>query len=247
MKIKDWSGRLIGATVLVTIVRYMGAFAAADLGKITGVLSEILTIFLALSGAGMGLLDVLGGGLLFNGWRMVMPRAGQHWSFRFWVLTLCVTMLLVSGSIILVPFTVSRMTQNSIVDTLGGSQSDFTWLWAWMVVLVPYFIIIGVFVGNKMVEGLESSGTSGTTSESTSRTPSKMAETFVSPSRTASRIGRPSIHDSVIYSYMEQVLKAEGRIATFSEVVQATGLSESTVSRIRNQWISQAQEEANQG
>ena len=155
MKIKDWAGRLIWATMLVTIVRYMGAFAAADIGKVTGALSETLTIFLALSGAGMGFLDVLGGGLLFNGWRTVMPRAGQHWTFRFWVLTICVFMLLASGSIILVPFTVSRMTQSSIVDTLGGAQSNFTWLWAWMVVLVPYFIIIGVFVGNKMVEGLE--------------------------------------------------------------------------------------------
>lgn len=155
MKIKDWSGRLIFATVIVTVVRYMGAFAAADLGKITGVLSEILTVFLAISGAGMGILDVMGGGLLFNGWRMVMPRSGQHWSFRFWVLTICVFMLLASGSVILVPFTVSRMTHNSIVDTMGGPDSNFTWLWAWMVVLVPYFIIIGVFVGNRMVEGLE--------------------------------------------------------------------------------------------
>lgn len=242
MKIKDWSGRLIGATVLVTIVRYMGAFAAADLGKISGVLSEILTIFLALSGAGMGLLDVLGGGLLFNGWRLVMPRAGQRWSFRFWVLTFCVLMLLISGSIILVPFTVSRMTQNSIVDTLGGPMSDFTWLWAWMVVLVPYFIIIGVFVGNRMVEGLETSGSSGTTSETTSR----RASIPIMNSETPSRSGRPSLHDSAVFSYMEEVLKAEGRIATFSETVQATGLPESTVSRLRKRWIEEAQRQANQ-
>ncbi len=160
MKIKDWASRLIWATVCVTVVRYMGAFAAADLGKIGGILSDILTIFLALSGAGMGFLDVLGGGLLFNGWRTVMPKAGQRWTFRFWVLTICVFMLLASGSVILVPFTVSRMTQASIVDTLGGPTSNFTWLWAWMVILVPYFIIIGVFVGNRMVEGIETSETS---------------------------------------------------------------------------------------
>lgn len=242
MKIKDWSGRLIFATMFVTVIRYMGAFAAADLGKVTGVLSEILTIFLALSGAGMGVLDVLGGGLLFNGWRTVMPRAGQHWTFRFWVLTICVFMLLISGSIILVPFTVSRMTQNSIVDTLGGATSDFTWLWAWMVVLVPYFIIIGVFVGNKMVESLETSGSSGTTSES----PSKRASISITTSETTSRSGRPSLHDSEVFSYMNKVLEAEGRIATFSEVVQATGLPESTASRIRGKWIEQAQKEANQ-
>lgn len=243
MKIKDWYGRLIVATLIVTVVRYMGAFAAADLGKVTGVLSELLTILLAISGAGMGVLDVLGGGLLFNGWRMVMPKAGQRWTFRFWVLTICVFMLLISGSIILVPFTVSRMTQESIVYTLGGAQSNFTWLWAWMVVLVPYFIIIGVFVGNKMVEGLDASGSSGTTSESHSRIP----KGFRNSSETTSRTGRPSIHETEVYGYMEEVLKLEGRVATFGEAVQSTGLPESTVSRIRNQWIRQAQEDVSRG
>lgn len=155
MRIKDWANRLIFATILITVVRYMGAFASSDLGRISGVLSEIFTFLLALSGLGMGLLDVLGGGLLFNGWKNVMPRTGDKWSFKFKVLTFCVFGLVISGLVIIVPFTVSRMSQESIIDTLGGRLSIFTWLWATMVVIVPYLLIAGVFVGNKMVEGLE--------------------------------------------------------------------------------------------
>lgn len=156
MKIKDWSGVLIFATVVITVVRYMGAFAIADVGQINGIWSEIMSVFLTISGLGMGILDVLGGGLLFNGWRITMPRSGQKWTPRFWVLTICVFGLILSGIVILVPFTVSRMESITIVEALGGKTSALNWVWATMVVSVPYFLIAGVFVGNKMVEGLES-------------------------------------------------------------------------------------------
>ena len=48
MKLKDWADRLIWATVLISVVRYAAAFAASDVGEITGLASNILTFFLSL-------------------------------------------------------------------------------------------------------------------------------------------------------------------------------------------------------
>ena len=155
MKIKDWSGRLVWATILVGVVRYAAAFAASDVGQITGIWSNILTVCLSITGIGMGILDTVGGGLLFNGWSRVFPKTGQTWSLRFKVLTLCVFGLLFSGLFILVPFTMSRISQESILDALGGKSSFWAWVWSAMVNLIPYILIAGIFTGNKMVTSLE--------------------------------------------------------------------------------------------
>lgn len=155
MKIKNWSTPLIIATIIISVVRYAAAFAASDIGQITGTFSEIVTIALTITGFGMGLLDTAGGGLLFNGWSRVFPKAGQKWTFRFWVLTFCVFSLVISGMVILVPFTVSRVAHESILETLGGKLDGWIWLWSGMVNFIPYVIIAGVFTGNKMVTSLE--------------------------------------------------------------------------------------------
>lgn len=155
MRLKDWSNRLIWATILVTVVRYMAAFAASDVGKIEGVWSDVVTFFLSLTGLGMGILDTVGGGLLFNGWSRVFPKSGQAWSLRFKILTLCVFILVISGLIILVPFTMSRLAQESVLDALGGKTSIWAWVWSTMVNLIPYVLVAGVFTGNKIVEGIE--------------------------------------------------------------------------------------------
>lgn len=155
MRIKDWSGRLMLATILVGVVRYAAAFAASDVGQITGTASKLLTILLSITGIGMGILDTVGGGLLFNGWSRVFPKTGQKWSPRFKVLTVCVFGLLISGLFILVPFTMSRISQESILVALGGSGSLWAWIWSTMVNLIPYILIAGIFTGNKMVTSLE--------------------------------------------------------------------------------------------
>lgn len=155
MEIKIWSNRLVWATMLIGVVRYAAAFAASDVGKITGTASNILTIFLAFTGIGMGILDTVGGGLLFNGWSRVFPRTGQRWSPKFITLTICVFTLLISGLFILVPFTMSRISQESVLDALGGKSSIWAWVWSTMVNLIPYILIAGVFTGNKMVTSLE--------------------------------------------------------------------------------------------
>jgi hypothetical protein len=166
MKLKDWSERLIWATILISVVRYAAAFAASDVGMISGNWSKILTVFLAFTGVGMGILDTVGGGLLFNGWSRVFPKTGSSWSLRFKVLTVCVFTLLASGLYILVPFTMSRLSQESILTALGGMGSVWAWMWSLMVNLIPYVLIAGVFVGNKMVSSIEAEESSGNSVES---------------------------------------------------------------------------------
>ena len=155
MKLKDWADRLIWATVLISVVRYAAAFVASDVGQITGNWSNVLTFFLSLTGLGMGVLDTIGGGLLFNGWSRVFPKAGSTWSLRFKILTLCVFTLIFSGLFILVPFTMSRLAHESVLEALGGKFSLWSWVWSFMVNLIPYVLIAGVFTGNKMVSSLE--------------------------------------------------------------------------------------------
>jgi len=160
MNVKNWVGRLIWATIIVTVVRYSAAFMASDLGMITGWLSDVVTFFLTLTGLGMGILDVLGGGLLFNGLRKVMPRTGDKPSIKFKILSFCVILLVGSGMIILVPFTMSRLAHESVLDALGGKFSVWAWVWSSMVNLIPYILIFGVFTGNRLVEELETSESS---------------------------------------------------------------------------------------
>lgn len=165
MNLKIWSDRLIWATLLVSVVRYAAAFAASDVGVITGFWSDILTFLLSITGLGMGVLDTIGGGLLFNGWSRVFPKSGQSWSLRFKVLTLCVFALLLSGLFILVPFTMSRLSHESVLDALGGKSSIWSWIWSLMVNLIPYVLIAGVFTGNRIVNSLDEEKVTGKTEE----------------------------------------------------------------------------------
>lgn len=155
MKAKNWANWLIFATVIMSVVRYSAAFAASDMGQITGAGSDLVTFLVALTGIGMGVLDTAGGGFLFSGWSRNFPRNGSAWTLKFKVLTVCVFSLILSGMIILVPFTMSRLAHESILDTLGGKANIWAWVWSAMVNFIPYVIIAGVFTGNRMVEQMD--------------------------------------------------------------------------------------------
>jgi MFS family permease len=140
----DYSALIIWAALLVTVARYVGAFLASDLGEVNGWVSEGLTILMGVSGLGMGVLDVLGLAYVFDGWRKVLPKAGDHWSSRFKVLTGFVASLFVAGVCILVPFTVSRISSQSMAEALGGKATWGVWFWSLAVNLAPYLLIGGV-------------------------------------------------------------------------------------------------------
>lgn len=146
---RDYSTMLIWAAATVTVVRYAAAFMASDVGKIVGPLSEVITVLMAISGFAMGILDVFGGAYLFDGWRKTMPANDKRWGFRFKVLTFFVFALIVTGVMILVPFTVSRVTHVGMDFVLGVGGK--LWGWALLVNLAPYLLIGGVTIGNQIV------------------------------------------------------------------------------------------------
>ena len=242
MNLKNWASRLIWATSLISVVRYAAAFAASDVGEISGVWSNVLTFFLSLTGIGMGILDTIGGGLLFNGWSRVFPKVGSSWSLRFRVLTICVFTLLISGLYILVPFTMSRLSHESVLTALGGMGSIWAWGWSLMVNLIPYVLIAGVFTGNKMVSSLEEEnfGNTSGTLQNTSGTTSGSNRNFQNSSESnygSSRTGRPSLHQERVFSYLEEAYTRTREVPTFTDVVRDLGLPQATASRLRNEWI----------
>lgn len=74
----DYSSIIIWSSVIIGALRYSAAFMAADLGKITGVLSEAVTFMLTISGIAMGALGSLGTAYLFDGWRQKIPASGDR-------------------------------------------------------------------------------------------------------------------------------------------------------------------------
>jgi hypothetical protein len=153
----DYSTALILAAVLVSTIRYAAAFLASDVGKITGITSEIVTFLLGLSGLAMGVLSTFGTAYLFDGWRKKMPAAGGKWSFKFQALTVFVFAAFIFELAILVPFTVSRMNGVSMTEVLNNG----VWWWSFSVNAMPLLLIGGVSIGNQIVsvssvEGAES-------------------------------------------------------------------------------------------
>lgn len=143
----DYSTSLIWAAALVSTIRYAAAFLASDVGKITGITSEVVTLLLGVSGLAMGVLSTFGTAYLFDGWRKKMPAAGNKWPFKFTVLTVFVFAAFIFELAILVPFTVSRMDGLSMSDVLKGG----VWWWSISVNAMPLLLIGGVSVGNQIV------------------------------------------------------------------------------------------------
>lgn len=151
---RNYNDLLIWAAALVTVIRYAAAFVASDMPQITGVLSEVVTIFLGISGLGMGILDVIGGAYLFQGWRLAMPRVdAKQWPNKFKALTFFVFGLVLNGIVIIVPFTVSRIMQESMNGVLVGLGSSGWGVWAWAasVAIAPYMLIGGISTAANIV------------------------------------------------------------------------------------------------
>jgi hypothetical protein len=143
----DYSTAIIWSSALVGMIRYSAAFLSSDLGKITGLLSEVVTFLLGFSGFFMGILGTLGTAYIFDGWRQKMPKAGDHWSNKFKALTFFVFAALACEVLILVPFTMSRIRHNSIANVLGHGD----WWWATAITVMPILLIGGVSMSNQIV------------------------------------------------------------------------------------------------
>lgn len=152
----DYSKILIWSSAAVVMVRYTAAFIASDIGKITGWMSELITMLMGVSGLGMGLLTVLGQTYTFDGWRRSIPRAGQKWAARYIILTVFVFALIATDVAILIPFTVSRVEQVSMAEVL--SRGELYW-WSGLVNVAPALLIAGVALGNQVVNVTQSEST----------------------------------------------------------------------------------------
>lgn len=163
----DYSTVIIWTSALVGMIRYAAAFLASDMGMITGLLSEVVTFLLGVSGFFMGILGTLGTAYLYDGWRRKIPASGDGWSNKFKVLTGFVLAAFLAEILILVPFTMSRVLHISVADVLGGG----VWWWSTAVVVMPILLIGGVSLGNQVVTvSVESVG--------------NLPETFRNPSET---------------------------------------------------------------
>lgn len=152
---RDYSSWLFAGAVLVVVIRYAGAFVASDVGAITGVSSEVVTFFMAISGIGMGFLVVFGQTYTYDGWRRSLPRTGQRITGRCILLTLLVVLMVVMDVAILVPFTVSRIRHASISAVLG----EWDWLWSVSVNIAPALLLAGVGLGRQVVTVTQSEST----------------------------------------------------------------------------------------
>jgi hypothetical protein len=89
-------------------------------------------------------------------------------------------------------------------------------------------------------------GTSGSTSETsktTSRSDMEVPKTNGSSKTTSGSMGRPSVHQERVFSYLEDAYKMSGGVVpTFTDVMRDLELPESTASRLRNKWLEKKQE-----
>lgn len=150
----DYSTIIIWSSALVGMIRYAAAFLASDMGTITGLLSEVVTFLLGVSGFFMGILGTLGTAYLYDGWRRKIPANGTAWSNKFKMLTGFVFAALMAEVLILVPFTMSRVLHVSVADVLQGG----VWWWSTAVVVMPILLIGGVSLGNQVVTVSAESG-----------------------------------------------------------------------------------------
>lgn len=222
----DYSEILIWAAALVTVVRYAAAFIASDATEINATLSEIITIAMGFSGLGMGVLDVIGGAYLFTGWQKKMPKNNDPWSFKFKVLTFFAIGLIINGILILIPFTASRVSGNTMFHILG--DGFFLYAWSAVVNIAPYLLIGGVAVGTQMVS-IESGGQmTGQMTESAGHKPEKIQSDVVSTD----------------WRKAKKQLTAP-QIAAIAKSNTATVMSEYNLSeRTARRWIEKAKEES---
>jgi len=144
---QDYSKVIIWSSALVGMIRYAAAFLASDLGQIDGMLSDVVTFLLGLSGFFMGILGTLGVTYIFDGWRQKMPATGNKWPNKFMALTGFVMAAFITEILILVPFTMSRVLHVSVADVLDNG----VWWWSTAVVIMPILLIGGVSLGNQIV------------------------------------------------------------------------------------------------
>lgn len=152
---RDYGQLLMWAAILVSAPRWAGAFIAADAHTIPPLVDSGLQILNLVSGAGMGLIEVLGTAYLLDAWGRMRSRKtwnAKHVDQRWLILTFFVAGLFVLMPLILAPYMVARMNGQALADVADGW---FGYVWAVATVLSPVFIVGGVAVARDGLVGVK--------------------------------------------------------------------------------------------
>lgn len=141
---------LLWSAMLVESPRWAGAMLAADVATIPEALSVFLNVMNTVSGVAMGVVVVVATAYLLDALRQTKPtvavrRRGEtidRPNFRFWGQMVFVIGLLALTPFVLGPYIVSRMTGDTIAETLTATFWQYTWSVA--VVVAPAFVVGGV-------------------------------------------------------------------------------------------------------
>lgn len=155
---------LILMAILVGIPRWGGAMFAADNIGIFGWLADMFTLLYGVSGFGMAVLEVLSIGYVFGGLREQAPFVNGWPNSKYWIILFFAILILGLIPLILVPFMVAQILDQTVSVFL--QDIDFIWQWITAVVVAPLIIIGGVFFAR---EGLMDAEVPETATERTKR------------------------------------------------------------------------------
>lgn len=80
-------------------------------------------------------------------------------------------------------------------------------------------------------------------SKSTSGSPADFRKSNGTSGSTSGSMGRPPVHQERVFGYLEQQYSLTGEVPSFTEVMNSLGLSQSTASRLRREWLDKKQQE----
>jgi len=152
MKAKfDLRWTLIIASVAVEIPRFAGMFLSADVAEMDWWLSSALHWGSTLSGLAMGALYAVGAmylshGLMKSFQNKNLAEIKKMLNLKFLALILITAAIMYMAVELLTPYTISRMTGESLADALGTGIAG----WARLSAIAPLLLMIGAFMSGSI-------------------------------------------------------------------------------------------------
>ena len=142
---------LIFASVAVEIPRFAGMFLAADVAELDDWLSSALHWGSVFSGLAMGVLYAIGAmylshGLMKSFQNRNLAEIKKMLNLKFLALIAITGFIIYMAVALLTPYTVSRMTGQTLAATLEGDAHA----WAMLASIAPLLLMIGAFMSGSV-------------------------------------------------------------------------------------------------
>jgi len=142
---------LIFSSVAVEIPRFAGMFLAADVATLDPWLSNLLHWGSVISGLFMGVLYAVGAMFLSHGLMKALQNKSlaetkKMMNLKFIALIFITGFIIYMAVALLTPYTVSRMTGQTLADTLGADAHG----WAMLASIAPLLLMIGAFMSGSV-------------------------------------------------------------------------------------------------